>query len=155
MTQKIDHLKKLRFQELLMKKIDDEISRAEVKEFEEIVAKYPECRAEWKEQQKIKEAAQMLKYTNPPDEIWDSYWLGIYNRLERKIGWILLSVGSIVLIAYGLINAALGLIADTAIPVWLKAAIFISAIGFAILLVSVIREKIFTYKSDPYKEIKR
>ncbi len=155
MSKKIDHSQELRFRELLMKKIDDEISGNENMEFQEIIEQYPECRIEWEEQQKVKEVSQMVKFTNPPDEIWDSYWLGIYNRLERKVGWILLSVGSIVLLAYGLVNAALALIAEPAMPWWLKTAVFLSVIGFSILIISVIREKIFTYKSDPYKEIKR
>ena len=31
----------------------------------------------------------------PPKEVWKLYWTSVYNRLGRRIGWILLSIGAI------------------------------------------------------------
>ena len=97
----------------------------------------------------------MSTIKSPPEEHWDSYWRSVYNRIERGIGWILASLGATVLVLYGLWEAVHGLLADTSVPDFLKVAIFALAAGGAMLLVSVIREKLFTYRHDPYKEVDR
>ena len=79
----------------------------------------------------------------------------MYARVERGVGWILLSLGAIVLISYGLWTAAKQLLADTSIPLFIKAAVFVLTVGMVILFVSIVREKWFVYRSDPYKDIQR
>lgn len=96
-----------------------------------------------------------MKYTSPPESVWDKYWLGVYNRIERGIGWILLSIGAIVLLIYGLYSMFESILADTEIAWWLKLAIFSAIAGTAVLLVSVLREKIFLHKTERYKDIRR
>ena len=92
---------------------------------------------------------------SPPEEQWDHYWRSVYNRIERGIGWTLASVGAAVLIGYGLWHAIQGLLADTGMPEILKLAIFALLAGAAVLLISTIREKLFTYRNDRYKEVER
>ena len=36
-----------------------------------------------------------VEHKKPPKEVWKFYWVSVYNRLERRIGWILLSIGAI------------------------------------------------------------
>ncbi|NIM52936.1 MAG: hypothetical protein GTO22_27480 [Gemmatimonadales bacterium] len=91
----------------------------------------------------------------PPDEIWDSYWGGVYRRLERGIGWILISLGTIVLLSYGVWKGVEDLLADTTLPTVVKVAVVALIVGLIALLVSVIREKLFVRKSDPYKDVIR
>ena len=47
------------------------------------------------------------------------------------------------------------LLADSEIPAFFKTAIFAMVMGGIILSLSVIREKWFTHRKDPYKEIQR
>ena len=47
------------------------------------------------------------------------------------------------------------LLEDTGVPPVIKLAIFTAALGGAILLFSVAREKLFTGRRDPYKEVER
>ena len=56
---------------------------------------------------------------------------------------------------FGSAEAGREILADTKIPVFIKLAIFAVALGGIILLVSVCREKFFTWRRDPYKEIER
>ncbi len=32
-------------------------------------------------------------------DVWRLYWASGYNRLERRIGWILLSIGAMIILA--------------------------------------------------------
>ncbi len=97
-----------------------------------------------------------MKYKEPSDEVWQRYWSKIYNKLERGLGWILISIGAIILLFYGGFKAVESLIKDPTLAVFLKVAILVLLAGIVILFVSVVRERIFTYKKDKYaKEVKR
>ena len=71
------------------------------------------------------------------------------------LGWILASVGAIVLASYGLWEAVTSMLADTSVPWFLKLAFFALGAGAIVLFVSALREKLFTRKHDPYKEVER
>lgn len=96
-----------------------------------------------------------IKYNQPPPEIWDKYWTNIYNRIERGIGWILTSIGAMIVIFYGAYKAVESIIADPTLEWFVKIGILVFMGGIIIILVSVIREKFFTRKTDKYKEIQR
>ena len=96
-----------------------------------------------------------MKLQQPPDEVWKDYWGSVYVRLERGVGWILLSVGAIVLISYGAWMGAQEIIADTEMPLYLKLAILATTVGIVVLLVSVIREKLFVGRRERYKDVER
>ena len=140
---------------LMMAALDGELAAAERAELERRLAAEPELTKEWERLQRLKELTKMSTIKSPPEEQWDHYWRSVYNRLERGIGWILVSVGAAVLIGYGLWQAVQNLLADTAMPEFLKLAIFALLVGGAVLLISTVREKLFTYRHDPYKEVER
>ena len=144
-----------RFHILLMSAVDDELTGSEQTEFERLVKKYPEFEKEYQNYQKLKEVTQNMKFKSPPAETWDRYWINIYNRIERGIAWIIFSIGSVILITYGLFKAVESIIADPQLEGIIKVGILAVIAGLVILLVSVLREKLFTRKSDPYKEVQR
>lgn len=96
-----------------------------------------------------------IKFTQPSGEGWDRYWLNVYNRIERGLGWILISIGAAILLFYGAFKAVESILADMQLEWFVKAGILAVLGGLAILLISVIREKFFTRKADKYKEIQR
>lgn len=144
-----------RFHELLVKAVDNALNDREMREFETLVTRNPEFRYEVHEHKKLREVIKMMKVKEPSREVWDSYWQGVYNRIERSMGWILLSIGAIIMLTYGGYKAVESLIADPNLELILKAAILFVIAGVVILFVSVVREKLFTRKSDPYKEVQR
>jgi len=91
----------------------------------------------------------------PQPEAGDQYWQKVYNRIERGLGWIIFSVGVIILVTYGLFKAIEAIFADTQIVGIVKWGILVLIAGIVILLVSVLREKLFVRKSDPFKEVQR
>ena len=96
-----------------------------------------------------------MKLKKLPEFYWDEYWNHIYNRLERGISWLLISVGTIIILGFALWHMLGELIADTLINPFLKGGIFILLIGVLILAVSIIREKIMIRKVDKYREVQR
>ncbi len=144
-----------RFQTLLNKALDNMLTDEERIEFNSLLASSDEYQDKWNSIKKIKEITKTMKLKNPPEEIWDKYWLGIYSRLERGIAWILISIGAIVVLIYGGFKAIESVIQDPTLAWFLKAAILMLIAGGTMLLVSIARERLFIRKTDKYKEIIR
>ncbi len=155
MSSQLTSAEKKYFQTLLMKAVDGELNLDEQTEFEEFVSKDGDCRQEWQQMKKLKEVTNSMNFKSLPTEVWDNYWVNVYNRLERGLAWILFSIGAIILLTYSGFKAVESIIADPQLAGILKAAILMVIGGSVILLVSVVREKLFTRKSDPYKEVQR
>jgi ferric-dicitrate binding protein FerR (iron transport regulator) len=144
-----------RAHQLMMGALDGELEPAEQTELDGRLAADPALQAEWERLERVKEVTSTMALRSPPAEVWETYWASVYHRLERGVGWILASVGAIVLLTYGLWTAAQDLMADASVPGFVKAAVFATLLGTTIVLVSVAREKWFVYRSDPYKDVQR
>ncbi len=145
-----------RFEQLMMGIVDGELDPAEQREFETLLVAHPEYQSEWKAYRKLKEVTMQLQFKSAPDEVWDRYWTGIYNRIERGVAWLLISLGAAVLLTYAGFKAVESLIADPNLELITKVGMIAVIGGLAILLVSLIRERLFTRKTDKYaKEVKR
>lgn len=155
MSKKLTRSERERFETLLMKAVDEEITEQEQTEFDQFIARYPECKQEWRELHNLKEVTSAMKFKSPATEVWDTYWQRVYNRLERGIAWILFSLGCVILLTYGGFKAVEALIGDPDLRLIVKIGLFLVIGGGALLLVSVVRERLFTYKHDPYKEVIR
>lgn len=152
-THDMDRLDRAR--ELLMRALDDELSANERRELEGLLAGNPELRAEREAFGRLKEVTADMKLRNPPEQMWDDYWNSAYRRLERGIGWILVSFGVIVVGGWATWQFVAALIADTEMPWLIKAAILAGSLGLVIVAVSVLRDRLFVRKTDPYKDIQR
>lgn len=155
MSAVLTNSEKKQFQILLMKAVDGELHEKERIEFNQFIDEYPECRLEWRQQKKLKEVTKVMKFRSPPEEVWDHYWVHVYNRLERKLAWIIFSIGFVILLTYGGLKGVEAIIADAQLAGIVKVGLILSIAGLVILLVSVLREKVFMFKRDPYKEVKR
>ncbi len=47
---------------------------------------------------KPEEVMSKIALKNPPKDVWKLYWASVYNRLERRIGWILFSIGAMIIL---------------------------------------------------------
>lgn len=140
---------------LMMGALDGEISRSDEHELRRLLEKDPVLEREWQQLQRIKEVTRGMTLRRPPTEIWDTYWNGVYRRFERGLGWILVSIGAILLISYGAWMGVWELLDDTTTPVYVKYGLTALIVGLVVLFVSVVREKLFMRRSDPYKDIIR
>ena len=144
-----------RVRELLMRGLDDELDSAQRAELERLLSDNPELREEWNHLSRLKEVTANMKLRNPPEEMWDGYWTSVYSRFERGLAWILVSGGAIVFGSWGAWAVVRDLMADNDLPTFVKWGILALTVGLVMLLVSVLRHRIFVSKSDPYKEIER
>jgi anti-sigma factor RsiW len=141
--------------QLMMAALDGELSGEDRGVFDGLLSTDPALRREFEQLQRVKEVTSTMALTDPPEEIWDDYWTSVYNRFERKVGWILVSIAALVLVAFGLWHAVAAILATTELPGFVKVAIFALLLGGLLLLASVAREKLFTGRHDPYRGIKR
>ena len=144
-----------RTRELLMRALDDELTPPERDELDALLADDPGLRAERERLGRLREVTADMKLRNPPEELWDGYWNSAYSRVERGIGWILVSFSVIVVGGWATWQFVTELIADTELPPLVKAGILAGSLGVVILLVAVLRQRLFVRKTDPYKDIVR
>jgi len=142
-----------KYRELLAGYVDGELTPEERVEFEAELARNPALRAELGEFQKLKEVTNRMHYADIPDEVWQTYWQSTYRKTERGMGWILMSAGAIILFCFGLFEAFSSLFGNPEAPLWLKIGLPAVVVGAVILLVSFIRERIFSYHRERYREV--
>jgi len=146
----MDHQKT---RELISSYHDQELNEEQKRQIEEHIRHCDSCRRELEEMKKFEEVMNQMELKKPPMEVWQIYWSSVYNRLERHVGWILLSIGAIILLFYGGYKAIEGIIKDPSIPLVLKVGILVTLGGLVVLLVSISRERFFVRKRERYKEI--
>lgn len=135
--------------------IDGELSPEERTEFEKHMAGCEECRKEMNTFLRLKEVTGAMRYADIPEHVWDHYWRSLYRRLELGLGWILLSIGVIIILGFALFCLVKGFFMDPAQPLILKIGIGAGGLGMVVLLVSAIRERLFAYTRDRYREVQR
>ena len=140
---------------LMMAALDNELSSVERAELERMLAADESLRKEWGRLKTVKEVTGTMTFREPPEEVWETYWVSVYNRAERSLGWLFLSLGVIVVFGWAGWHVVDAILSDAEIPSLIKIAIFVGALGGGILFFSVIREKWFTRKRDAYKEVLR
>jgi len=143
------------FKPLLMGYLDRELSESEVARVEEHLRECRDCSEELGEFRRLKEVTHNMRLIMPNDKTWEDYWSHVYNRLERRVGWVLTSIGAILILSYGLTMLAEELLFRSGIPVIVRIGVLALTVGLCTLLVSVLRERIFLSKSDKYERIKR
>ncbi len=148
----MDHQK---IKELISSYHDKELDGKEKQMLEEHLEQCAECRKEFEELGKFEEVMGKMQLKKPQKEMWEVYWSAVYNRLERRFGWILLSIGGMILLFFGGYKAVEGIIQDPSTPLLLKIGILTALGGVVILLVSLLREQLFVHKRERYKEVEK
>jgi predicted anti-sigma-YlaC factor YlaD len=144
-----------RLKELIASYLDNELDEAQRRLVEEHMEKCPECQREYGEMARFEEVMRKMTLKQPPKEAWQVYSESVYNRVERGIGWILLSIGAMIILFFCGYQVVKGFIQDPTIPLIVKAGILLGLGGVVILLVSVVRERVFVHKRERYKEIQK
>lgn len=135
--------------------LDGELDARERAEFERGLEEDPELAREFAAVAGLRDMTAGMKLRDLPDRIWERYWDGTYNRIERRVGWLFFSAGVMVLLAGGLYELLVALLAQSVDLWWIRVAAGALCGGLAILFVSVVRERLFIWKRDPYREVKR
>jgi len=139
----------------IMGLLDEELSAAEAQELNEHLEICPVCRAQYDEFSGLRKGTAEMKFKKLPEMYWDEYWTHVYNRMERGISWVLVSIGFIILFAYGSYDVLQDFYMNPAKPVLMKIGVGLFSLGIIVLFVSVLREKIMVRKLDKYRSIER
>jgi len=114
-----------------------------------------DCRQELKEMSRFEEVMTKMELKKADNEVWKLYWGTVYHRLERRIGWILLSIGAMILLFFGGYKLIEGLIQDPGISLLLKVGILVFLAGIVVMLISFVKEQLFVYKRERYREVEK
>lgn len=144
-----------KIKELISSYHDGELNEEQMEMVEKHLEECTECRREFEEMKRFEEVMSKMELRKPPKETWKMYWASIYNRLERRIGWILLSIGAMIILFFGGYKMVEGIIENPSTPLILKVGILTALGGIVVLLVSLLREQIFVHKRERYKEIEK
>jgi predicted anti-sigma-YlaC factor YlaD len=141
--------------DLMMAYLDNELNEEQKRAFEAHLASCPECTRDMGEFRTLKQLTDGVAFVEPEDRIWDQYWGNVYNRIERGAGWILLSVAAVALLLYGGFELIEGIIKDPKVSLLLKTCLLAFLGGLAILFVSVLRERVYFWSKDRYRDVRR
>ena len=134
---------------------EGELSDEEKHRVEKHLAECPECQKEFDEFHHLEEVLSEMKLREPSTELWEAYWSSVYNRMERRAGWIVFSVGLIILLCFGTYQALKDMLGNTNIPTILVVGLLTFVCGGIILFVSILKEQLFCRKRERYKEISK
>jgi predicted anti-sigma-YlaC factor YlaD len=120
---------------------------------EKHLAECPECQREADEFHQLEEVLGEMKLKEPSKELWEIYWASVYNRIERRTGWVVLSIGLIILLCFGAYQALKDILNNPHIPTIVVVGLLTLVGGGMILFVSILKEQLFCRKRERYKEI--
>jgi anti-sigma factor RsiW len=143
------------YKEMIMGYLDNELGAEQKRELEKHLAGCAQCSKELEELRKLKEITEGVTLAEPEDRLWQQYWASIYNRVERGLGWIIFSVAAILLIIYGGFKATEEFVRDPSVELIVKVGLVALIAGMAVLFVSVLRERLYFWKKDRYKDVRR
>ncbi len=143
------------YKDLMMAYLDNELDEQQKCVFERHLASCPDCAREMEEFARLKQMTDDVEFIEPEDRLWQRYWHGVYNRIERGVGWVIFSLAAILLVIYGGFAAIEKVIEDPGVSVLLKVGLLALLVGLAVLFVSVVRERIYFWSKDRYKDVRR
>jgi len=140
---------------LLSAYVDGELCPEEAVRVEAYLAESPQARREVARLRELNDLTAALRLKDAPPEAWEVFWNGAYNRAERSLGWILLTVGAAIVGGFALYKLADVVLAIATLPWLVKVGIFAGGCGLIALLISVIRERLFVRKRTRYDDVIR
>ncbi len=141
---------------LMMRVVDGLASSEEQEALADATRGHEEWETELRAFMKIKEVTDGMRFKDLPDSYWPGYWESVYRRLERGLGWILTSVGAMILLSFGAYTGLSGLYSDPNVSLIVKIGVTAAGLGGIIMLVSFLRERLFARKHERYeKEVQR
>lgn len=99
--------------------------------------------------QKARQAAQAMDIQSPTKEEWGLMQSRILENTSRGVGWIILVVWSVFTVGYGLFHYAV----SPTEPLIEKILIFGIFLGFALLFLSVLLQRLREHKTDRYRGV--
>ena len=139
------------FKGLLVGLLDGELTPEETRQINEHLTRCAACRTEYGQLRETTGKLTAISFQEPTDAVLAQVWKSPFSRLARNTSLVMIVGGYAALIGYGLFE----LLTSGKEELPAKMGLAAIVLGFLILLVQLVRERVRTYKTDPYKEIKR
>jgi hypothetical protein len=140
-----------KYRPLLVGLLDRELDPQESAEVNEHLIRCSECREEYEKLRETSGKLEAVVLEEPSNEVLCRMWRSPFNRLGRIGGIFLIVAGYAALICYALFE----FFTSGKENFWARVPVAAIVIGFLILLLLVILERVKTYRKDPYREIER
>ena len=142
-------------QVLMMGLLDNELDERQRQNVQSHLAQCKSCSEKFDSYKNLKKDTKEMKFKNLPEVYWDEYWQNVYNRIERGIGWIFFSIGAIILLSFAGYELLNEFFLNPKEPIGIKIGVAFGGVGFIVLFISVLREKLMVRKVDKYRSVKR
>jgi len=109
------------------------------------------CRRVYEDFARMRDDIKHLSFPEPTEDEWRNVMGGFAFKTTRGLGWLLWVAGAVVLIAYGLYE----LIRDPTINVIEHVGILALILGSVLLFLTVLFERIGSYRADKYKDVEK
>jgi hypothetical protein len=140
-----------RFQSDGMRFLDDELTAEERRQFEEHVKSCDDCGRELREFGRVVDLTNDFKLKAPDEEFWARYWDDLSHRLERGAGFFLMIGGIVVVLLYAVYKA----VTSPDFLTFKGISIAVILLGLVVIFLSVVRERYYERKNDPYKGVRQ
>jgi hypothetical protein len=130
-----------------MRYLDGELSPSERARVEEGLTRSTELQRELAIFRSMQEDLASLPGGQPRDS---SVWGAVNRRLTRPLGWVLLVSGFVLWVAYGT-----WVFATSPVNPVEKLAVGALGVGFLILLLAAILDRLQEWRNDPYRDVER
>ena len=137
-------------EELLSGYIDRALTQGERQQVELHLERCAECRALVGELGAVRSAARASTFTMPADEQWNELPRTGGSRALRLGGWLALALWAALLAGGGTIA-----LVTAGISTWEKIAIVGGVVGFALLLGSVLLDRMRDLRHDRYRRVQK
>ena len=109
-----------------------------------------QCRAAVDDMQENREVTMTSQFETPPDDQWDERPRGLFSGLSFGIGWLMILVWFVVMASFALWQFLTG-------PenLLVKLLVFGGLSGFALLLLSVVIDRLKVLPTDRYRGVKK
>lgn len=139
--------------ELLSGYVDQELTQQQAQRVRIHLETCEACRRLHADLRNMKEQLRQLSWPISDEEMLEKLEKDLFASGARNLGWLLLAVGTLFAVVAGTVAFFLFLAAPD-VPVLVKLFNGLLVIGGLALFVSVVRERLLTYKKDKYRNVK-
>lgn len=109
-----------------------------------------DCRRLIEEMRETREATMTTRFELPADDQWNEAPRGLASRMSFGLGWVVLLIWAV-----GLVGLVVGHLWSDDLPLTEKLLVFGGLSGVALLLLSVLIDRLKTLRDDPYRRVQR
>lgn len=137
-------------EELLSGYLDGALTQSEAQRVRLHLEDCAPCRRQYQEMKTLREATMSTRFVIPPDDQWREIPRSGPSRFLRGSGWILLLVWAAVTGAF-----VLWQLATASVGVVEKSLVFTGLSGMGMLFISILLDRLKSYKSDRYMRVEK